>query len=338
MNKTLLSLAVSLYVVSTPIQAMDVTFLNPGKQGERFWDMVTETMQAAANDLDIKLEVLYAQRNRIKMVEIGQQITSRSNPPDYLILVNEEQAAETIFLSSKGSKTKTLMLLNDFLPTQRDKVGYPKPDNPNLLGAVIPDNQGAGRRMMQALLQCAKANDNPSPHHMLALGGDQLTPASIDRNRGAMSVVEQQPEIKLDRFLYANWNQQEATELTSRYLNWATNNGIQPKGIWAANDPIAMGARDALKANNLTPGSDVCLVGLNWSAQGLEMVRNGEMLLTDGGHFLAGAWSMVVLNDYHQRRLESEPAPLGRVDFQMQSIDRNNIEHVCTESGRRELG
>ncbi|RDE22671.1 sugar ABC transporter substrate-binding protein [Motiliproteus coralliicola] len=333
MIKTLLSLSLSTLLYSTSLQAMEVTFLNPGKQGERFWDMVTETMQAAANDLDIELEVVYAQRNRVKMVEIGQQITSRNNPPDYLILVNEEQAAEKIFLSSKGSKTKTLMLLNDFLPPQRAKVGYPKPDNPNLLGAVIPDNHGAGRRMMQALHQCAKATNDSGPYHMLAIGGDQLTPASIDRNRGAMSVIEQQADIKLDRFLYANWNQQEASDLTDSYLKWATRNDIQPVGIWAANDPIAMGARDALKANSVKPGSDVCLVGLNWSAQGLEMVRNGEMLLTDGGHFLAGAWSMVMLYDYHQRSLKGETAPLGRVDFQMQSIDRNNIDQYSQNLG-----
>jgi ABC-type sugar transport system substrate-binding protein len=334
MKKIMLSLVVFsslLFPIGT--QAMEVTFLNPGKEGERFWDMVTETMRAAAKDLGIDLEVIYAQRNRVKMATLGRQITARENPPDYLILVNEEQAAEKIFLSSQGTKIKVLMLLSDFLPAQRETVGFLGSENPNLLGAVIPDYHAAGRRMMQALYHCAEDLRKQGPYHMLALGGDQLTPASIGRNQGAMLVIQEQPDITLDRFLYANWNQQEASNLTDRYLKWAARNGIQPSAIWAANDPIALGARDALVANSLTPGEDVCLVGLNWSSQGLAMVRSGEMLLTDGGHFLGRAWSMVMLHDYHQRRLKGDTAPLGRVNFQMQSIDNNNIDQYTLNLG-----
>lgn len=329
----MLTLFVSSLFISASAQAMQVTFLNPGKEGERFWDMVTETMRAAANDLGVNLEVVYAQRNRVKMVSLGIEITKRETPPDYLILVNEELAAEKIVLASKDTDIKVLMLLNDFLPAQRSTVGFPKVDNSNLLGAVIPDNHTAGKRMMSALLRCIQEQNNPAPYHMLALGGDQLTPASIQRNHGAMLVVAQNPELKLDRFLYANWNQQEASSLTNSYLKWAMKNGIQPRAIWAANDPMAMGARDALKAHNLKAGEDVCLVGLNWSSQGLSMVQSGEMLLTDGGHFLAGAWSMVMLHDYHRRYQDGDDTVPGRVSFQMQSIDRTNIELYSAKLG-----
>ena len=130
----------------------------------------------------------------------------------------------------------------------------------------------------------------------------------------------------MDRFLYANWNEQEASDLTASYLQWAQRNGIQPRAVWAANDPIAIGASEALKANHLKPGEDVCLVGLNWSAQGLAMVQRGEMLLSDGGHFFAGAWAMVMLHDYHQRSLSGNHSQPGQVTFQMQSIDQANID------------
>lgn len=318
-------LLLSSLLACTSAQAMEVTFLNPGTEGERFWDMVTETMRAASKDLDIDLEVVYAQRNRVKMAALGLEITARETPPDYLILVNEEQAAQKILLSSQNAGIKTLMLLNDFLPSQREAVGFPGEGN-SLLGAVVPDNHAAGKRMMQALLDCVEKNKTSKPYHVLALGGDKLTPASLERNAGAMSVVNQQTEIKLDRFLYANWNQQDAAKLTDRYLKWANNNGVQPSAIWAANDPIAMGANQALKANNLKAGKDVCLVGLNWSAQGLQMVRSGEMLLTDGGHFFAGAWSMIILHDYHLRSQDGDDRVPGRISFQMQSINSANID------------
>lgn len=324
MLKTLKLLSL-LIVFPISASAMEVTFLNPGKQGERFWDMVTETMQAAAADFDIQLEVVYAQRNRIKLVELGKQITSRDNPPDYLILVNEEQAADKVFKSTQGTEIKTLMLLNDFLPRQRTSVGYPGDEGSNLLGSIVPDNEAAGRRMMQALLDCAENKNVAPPYHILAIGGDRTTPASLDRNNGALAVVKGNDQLKLDRFLYANWNQTEAEELTSNYLRWAARNNISPIGIWAANDPIALGAKAGLTKAGYSPGSDVCLVGLNWSKQGLNMVKNGEMILTDGGHFLAGAWSIILLHDYHRNSEKSGTEVPGRVNFQMQSIDQNNL-------------
>ncbi|MFY0677734.1 MAG: ABC transporter substrate-binding protein [Neptuniibacter sp.] len=315
-----------LLVVPFSASAMEVTFLNPGKQGERFWDMVTETMQAAADDFDIELEVIYAERNRVKLVELGLQITSRENPPDYLILVNEEQAAERVFKSTVGTEIKTLMLLNDFVPQQRDNVGFPGDKGSNLLGSIVPDNAAAGKRMVKALVDCASDKGKSSPFHMLAIGGDRTTPASIDRNNGALAAVKENNQIKLDRFLYANWNKTEAEKLTSNYLNWASINNISPIGIWAANDPIALGAKEGLIKAGLTAGEDVCLVGLNWSKEGLDMVKNGEMVLTDGGHFLAGAWSMVLLNDYNNQNNSDKREVPGRINFQMQSIDKDNLE------------
>lgn len=333
MRKFLIPLITSaLLCLSSSSSAMDVTFVNPGKQGERFWDMVTETMQAAASDFDINLEVIYAERNRIRMTELGIAVTKRQNPPEYLILVNEEQAAETILLATADKNIKVLMLLNDFLPDQSKRIGLPG-ENPNLIGAVVPDNFSAGQRMMNALLSCAKQKHQAPPFHMLAIGGDQLTPASIERNQGALDVIDKNPEITLDRFLYANWNRQEAKQLSSNYLQWAKRNNISPVGIWAANDPIAMGARDALPEQGLVAGQDLCLVGLNWSAQGLQMVKNGEMLLTDGGHFLAGAWSMVLIHDYHLRSHNAKSAAMGQVRFQMQSIDQQNIDQYLTNLG-----
>ena len=331
---TRLSLFLSclLFFTSPAAFAIQVTFVNPGKQGERFWDMVTETMQAAADDFNITLEVLYAERNRVRMTELGIATTQRTSPPDYLILVNEEQAAESILQAASQQDIKVLMLLNDFLPEQRQRVGTHETNNA-LLGAIVPDNFSAGQRMMQALLECARQKHPGGPYHMLAIGGDQTTPASLARNQGAMDIVRDNADIQLDRFLFANWNQQEAARLSANYLNWAQRNKITPTAIWSANDPIAMGARDALISHQIEPGKEVCLVGLNWSASGLEMVQNGQMLLTDGGHFLAGAWAMVLLNDYHKQGSGAGRQSPGTINFQMQSIDQSNISSYLKHLG-----
>ena len=319
-------LTLAMVVNSIADTRMRVTFINPGKSDEVFWAMVSAAMIASAEDLDVDLEVLYAERDRFRMKTLGNEVAARSNPPQYLIVVNEEQSAEEMVLAADRAGIKTFLLLNDFIGDQRKRMGEPRSLYDNWLGSITPDNGDAGLRMAQAIIQKAvqkhKADAN-GKFHLLAIGGDKVTPASIERNSGVYKALNQHPEVVLDRMVFANWNMKEAEKVTSRYLEWSQRNNIQPSAIWAANDPIAVGAVRALRSHNLEPGQDVFVSGLNWSKQGLAMVEAGEMVLTDGGHFLAGAWALVLLRDYHDGiDFASEGA---RVRFQMAAIDVNNI-------------
>ena len=42
---------------------LNIVFVNPGKTGEVYWDMVAQTMQAAGRKLDAHVEVLTSERN-----------------------------------------------------------------------------------------------------------------------------------------------------------------------------------------------------------------------------------------------------------------------------------
>lgn len=66
-----------------------VTFLNPGYSNELFWLSVSEFMQAAADDLDMQLTVLYAERDHQRMVQQAREVLNSAEPPDYLVVVNE---------------------------------------------------------------------------------------------------------------------------------------------------------------------------------------------------------------------------------------------------------
>jgi len=64
----------------------------------------------------------------------------------------------------------------------------------------------------------------------------------------------------------------------------------------------------------------VLVGGLNWSQVAVEEVLDGEMVVTYGGHFLLGAWAMVVLRDYHDGRDFAEEdvrlqIPMGAIDL-----------------------
>ena len=71
--------------------AMSVVFINPGKKDEIFWLTAARSMEAAASDLGIRLEVIYAERNHLNALLFARQLAERprGQRPDYLILSND---------------------------------------------------------------------------------------------------------------------------------------------------------------------------------------------------------------------------------------------------------
>ena len=72
---------------------MRVVFLNPGSADNiGVWGLVDRFMQAAADRLGIRLEILRADRNQFIMLEKANGMARRADPPGYVVLVNEKQA------------------------------------------------------------------------------------------------------------------------------------------------------------------------------------------------------------------------------------------------------
>ena len=68
MKKVICLLFLTLFLIAQDGAAaanerLRVAFVNPGKTGEVFWDLVSQTMRAAARQLNIDVEILYAERN-----------------------------------------------------------------------------------------------------------------------------------------------------------------------------------------------------------------------------------------------------------------------------------
>jgi ABC-type sugar transport system substrate-binding protein len=278
-----------------------VVFVNPGKTGEVFWDLVSDTMQAAARQLDIELEIVYAERNRRILRERAIAVVNRTEPPDYLVLVNEESAATPVIAVANSAGIKILLLSNAFTDAEAERYGAPRTVLHNWIGSLLPDMHAAGARMARALVDAARRNaafSTDGKLHLLALAGDEKTPNSLTRLQGFLSVAEKEADVIVDRILYANWNSADAMTLADRYLQWAKGRDIRAAGIWAANDAIALGAIKALDQHGIAPGRETAVVGLNWSPEALDAVADGRMVLTDGGHFLEGGWAMVLLRDH----------------------------------------
>lgn len=334
--RTLLAVGMACGVLMPPGSAvaadaghLNIVFVNPGKTGEVYWDMVAQTMQAAGRKLDAHVEVLTSERNYRTMQELGLGVVARADKPDFLILSNEESAAVSILEAAEAAGVKTLLLSNTLIGDDAARLGPPRRILKTWLGDITTDLQTAGARMADALIGAARAEKWQSPDgkiHLLGIGGDEITPSSIARNAGLQLAVAAAPDVVVDRMLFANWTQSEAEQVTANYLSWASRKGIRPAGIWAGNDPMALGAIKAISTAGLVPGQDIQVVGLNWSEDALRAIRAGRLLLTDGGHFLLGGWSIVLLRDYADGCDFAAPSP--RVEVKTSAIISNNLASV----------
>jgi ABC-type sugar transport system substrate-binding protein len=65
---------------------------------------------------------------------------------------------------------------------------------------------------------------------------------------------------------------------------------------------MALGAAAAIEASGRTPGRDVALGGIDWAPFAFDKIRQGTFVASVGGHFLDGAWAVVLLFDHHHGR------------------------------------
>ena len=138
-------------------ETMRVTFINPGISDPNnptggFWLSVSAFMQAAAEDLNIDLEIIYAERNHILMKQQASEVARRAHPPDYLIVVNEKLAAGEMIEIAAQAGIKTFMINNIFVGEQAKQYGAPREKFPHWLGSLIPDNRYAGYQIGKMII------------------------------------------------------------------------------------------------------------------------------------------------------------------------------------------
>ncbi|WP_163336443.1 ABC transporter substrate-binding protein [Desulfopila sp. IMCC35008] len=268
---------------------LHVTFLNPGSTKDvGVWHLVSHFMQAAADDLDIALEILYADRNHIKMLNQAKQVANSTKAPDYVIMVNEKLMGKEMLLLFKNSNSKIFFIHNGLTDKQRKEVGNERVTIKNWIGTIATDEYQAGYKLIKELYRSMKAYPK-----ILGITGTKATPVSLIRLKGVEDYIVESGRGEQVQVAYGKWSyedgKQKALALLKRYddINM----------IWAANDSMAMGAYDA--AQEVAPQRKILVGGLGGFPDTLESIKKGGMKATVGGTVMTGAWSLILINDHH---------------------------------------
>src|SRR5262249_57909083 len=105
---------------------------------------------------------------------------------------------------------------------------------------------------------------------MSILEGPDNLPTSIARVKAYKDAVKEFPDVKLLASKSANYARAPAIEVMKSFLRLYP----QIDGVLAANDPMAIGAVEALKAAN----RKALVVGINASKEVIDFVKSGDIL------------------------------------------------------------
>ncbi|GGY06984.1 sugar ABC transporter substrate-binding protein [Paludibacterium paludis] len=304
--------------MSLPLFAQSVLFINPGRSDEAFWVAASRAMKSAAASLGVSLEVIYAERDHVRTREIARNIIARppSRRPEYVVLTNDYGTAPELLRAFDGSGIKTFLAYSGIdAPADRILTGRPRERYPDWLGSLEPDSEAAGYLTAKALFAQARAGHAAAIDgrlHLLAIGGDRSTPTSVSRNRGMRRAVVEAGDVTLEQEVYADWKRDKAAEKS----DWLYRRYPRARLVWAGNDMMAFGAMKSWKNRGGTPGKDGFFSAVNTSDEAMRAVTQGQLAALAGGHFLAGAWSLVMLYDYaHGKDFRDEGLELERPMF-----------------------
>lgn len=283
-------------------------FLNPGHPSNNttghFWSNVNYFMQEAADDLDINLITIYANRNHILMKSFATEVVAQK--PDYAILVNEKGVAVKLVEEITKHKIPVFMLLNDLSDEELSSLSAEQKQY--YAGSLIPNNFDAGFSLAEQLHGLLVTNKTTHGKvNVLALHGDTTSPASVARAEGLNNFLNSHPEVQLIDSTVANWSKQHAYEKVKGILKHQ-----KVDIIWAANDAMACGATSAVASYNLLP--KMRIGGINWD----DDIPKGRLAVSVGGHVTLGAYAMVIIKELSESK--RQPQRIEHSIFQHSNI------------------
>ncbi len=135
---------------------------------------------------------------------------------------------------------------------------------------VAVDSLEAGRAISVALADAMGGKGG-----IVALQGRLDTDPARKRFAGLQQVLRERPGVRLLDQQSANWDRTAAFPVMQ---TWLAKYGRQIRGVWAANDDMALGALEALRAAGLA--GRIPVVGVDGIPEAIAAIGKGEMRAT----------------------------------------------------------
>ena len=222
--------------------------------------------QNFAKSVGLPIEVLVTEGNSEKGIADVRALIAKSNGNLVLCIdPNDSPDARVIVedIAKAGGQVVTIW--------NKPADLHPWDFGNHYVAHILFDGVFYGKLMAETLFETMGGSGG-----IVGLGGIFSNVPAIERKAGLMQAVDGSGgKVKLLDFQVANWTAPEAFKITQA---WMTRFGDQIKGIWAANDEMAVGAIEALRAEGLN--GKIPVSGIDGTAVAVAAVKSGEMCCT----------------------------------------------------------
>lgn len=303
--------------------SLDVVFINPSVPGTPFWDRVTASANAAAENLGINLTVIYGKNNRIFNYEALEALLSQAKKPDYIIFSPYDGTTERSFNLLNTSKVKFITLERTLHAKEQGLVGLPQELYPYWLGEIFHDNQYVGKLLINTLINVANER-NPKvnkPFNIVGFSGS-YSGESADRTEGLLAASKVNNQANILQVSNAGWSREKARNIFLRFNKRYGKIDI----VWSASDGMALGVMDAIVSeNSIESKNKIVIGGIDWTPEAIRMIKNQKIDASVGGHFMQAAWALVKIYDHH-RGVDVFKKSANDYSYQLEVITHKNVD------------
>lgn len=272
-----------------------------------FWQRYVAFQKEAAKQLDFELVVVDGQNDGSKMLNAAQNLIARN--VDGMIHVAYFDTGRPVLTAAK--KAGIPVAIADTSPEgiEPQSAGFD-----NYIAFMGPNDEQAGYDEAKALFESVGSDVN-----VFGLEGTLGTSVNEGRVAGLKKAVEETDGVDLIGTQTGNFLRQEALNVTTNALQ--ANGDIN--AIWTANDDMSLGALQALKRADKTPGKDVYVSGMDLNGDAIAAVKSGEMVISLGGHWLQGGFLAGILFD-HVKGHEL-PKSEAKIQLDLLGVTKENV-------------
>lgn len=258
--------------------------------------------QEFAKSVGLPIEVLVTEGNSEKGIADIRALLAKSNGNLALCVdPNDSPDARVIVEECAKAKASVVTIWN------KPNDLHPWDVNPAYVAHISFDGVQYGKLMAETLFKAMGGQGG-----IVGLGGIFSNVPAIERKAGLEAALKDTGgKVELLDFQVANWTSTEAFKITQA---WLTRFGDKIKGIWAANDEMAQGAIEALRAENLN--GKIPVTGIDGTPPAVASVASGDMAGTvDWDPLWVGGMGLSIAYNSHIGKIDIAKEPKNHREF-----------------------
>jgi simple sugar transport system substrate-binding protein len=241
----------------------------------------TESIRSAARDAGIELRLEDAQRSQENQVAALRSFVEQR--VDVIALSPVVESGWESVLREIRSAGIPVILMDRTIEVSDDTLYV------SLIGSdFVEQGRQAGRWLLE------NTRDEPGEIGIVELQGTVGSAPANDRKQGFAEAIVADPRYHIIRSESGGFSRQNGKQIMEHFLR---NEGRRIRVLFAHNDPMALGAIEAIEAAGFKPGSDILVISIEGSRKGLEAIVAGKLNMSVECNPLLGPQLMATVRD-----------------------------------------